>query len=90
MLTLMVWPPQSPDLNGVVLLWEELNREVHAKEPTSEGSLFEALETARQEFIPCCLTLTVPSANSVSPLEIATADRLILAIHKNCVVYLFL
>ena len=37
-----------------------------------------------------CLTLIVPSANSVSPLKIAVANRLIHAIQKNCIVYLFL
>ena len=36
------------------------------------------------------LTLIVPSANSVSPLKIAVANRLIHTIHKNCIVYLFL
>ena len=36
------------------------------------------------------LSLIVPSANSVSPLNIAIANRLIHAIHKNCIVYLFL
>ena len=37
-------------------------------------------------------TLIVPSANSVSPLKIVVANRLIHAIHKNCIVdrYLFL
>ena len=36
-----------------------------------------------------CLTLIVPSANSLSPLKIAIENRLIHAIHKNCIVYLF-
>ena len=36
------------------------------------------------------LTLIVPSANSVSPLKLPIANRLIHAIHKNCIVYLFL
>ena len=36
------------------------------------------------------LTLIVPRANSVSPLEIAVANRLIHTSHKNCIVYLFL
>ena len=36
------------------------------------------------------LTLIVPSANSVSPLKISVANRLIHTIHKNCIVYLFL
>ena len=37
-----------------------------------------------------CLTLIVPSANSLSPLKIAIVNRLIHAIHKNCIAYLFL
>ena len=40
--------------------------------------------------LPSVLTLIVPSANSVSPIKIAVANRLIQAIHKNCIVYLFL
>ena len=36
------------------------------------------------------LTLIVPSANSVSLLKIAVANRLIQVIHKICIVYLFL
>ena len=36
------------------------------------------------------LTLIVPSANSVSTLKIVVANRLIHAIHKNCIAYLFL
>ena len=35
------------------------------------------------------LTLRVPSANSVSLLEIAAANWLIHASFKNCIVYLF-
>ena len=41
-------------------------------------------------FTHIILTLIVPSANSVSPLKIAIANRLIHAIHKNGIVYLFL
>ena len=37
-----------------------------------------------------CLTLIVPSANSVSLLKIAVPNRLIHAIHKNCIVYIFI
>ena len=36
------------------------------------------------------LTLIVPSANSVSLLEIAVGNRFIHVIHKNCIVYLFM
>ena len=56
-------------------------------------SLIRALSSPRLEYweqVPSMLTLLVPSANSVSPLKIAAANRLIHAIHKNCIVYLFL
>ena len=32
---IMVWSPQSPDLNAIELLWEELDRKVRAQQPTS-------------------------------------------------------
>ena len=35
------------------------------------------------------LTLIEPSTNSVSPLKIAVGNRLVHAIHKNCIVYFF-
>ena len=31
----MIWPPQSPDLSPIELLWEEVDRQVQAKRPTS-------------------------------------------------------
>ena len=31
----MIWPPQSPDLSPIELLWEEVYRQVQAKRPTS-------------------------------------------------------
>ena len=41
-------------------------------------------------YSPTILNLIVPSANSVSPLEIAAENRFIHASHENCIVYLFL
>jgi hypothetical protein len=31
----MSWPPQSPDLNPVEMVWDELDRRVKKKQPTS-------------------------------------------------------
>lgn len=42
----MEWPPQSPDVNPIELLWDELDRQVKSMRPTSENSLFDSLQTA--------------------------------------------
>ena len=34
-LQIMEWPAQSPDLNSIELVWDELDRRVKAKQPTS-------------------------------------------------------
>lgn len=40
----MVWPPQSPDLNPIELLWDELDRNIRKTCPTSEKDLWEKLQ----------------------------------------------
>lgn len=50
-LKIMTWPPQSPDLSPIELAWDELDREVRRKRPTSENELFECLK-ASWENIP--------------------------------------
>ena len=40
----MDWPPQSPDCNPIELLWDELDRNVRDKFPTSKKHLFESLQ----------------------------------------------
>ena len=45
-LSVMEWPEQSPDLNPVELLWEQLDRLVHKKCPSSQSNLWEVLQEA--------------------------------------------
>lgn len=40
----MVWPPQSPDLNPIELLWEELDRKVRDRCPSSQEDMWKALQ----------------------------------------------
>lgn len=43
-LQLMAWPSQSPDLNPIELLWDELDRRVREKCPTSKEDLWKILQ----------------------------------------------
>ncbi|CDQ58310.1 unnamed protein product [Oncorhynchus mykiss] len=36
----MTWPPQSPDPNPIEMIWEELDRRVKEKQPTSAQHFF--------------------------------------------------
>lgn len=42
----MVWPPQSPDLNPIELLWEELDRKIRISCPSSAEELWRQLQNA--------------------------------------------
>ena len=35
----MIWSPQSPDLNPIEMVWDELDRRVKEKQPTSALSI---------------------------------------------------
>lgn len=45
-LKIMDWPPQSPDLNPIELLWDELDRQIRKTCPTSRSELWTHLLTA--------------------------------------------
>ena len=40
----MTWPPQSPDLNPIKMVWDEMDRRVKAKGPTSAQHFWELLQ----------------------------------------------
>ena len=42
-LSVMEWPAQSPDLNPIELLWEQLDRMVRKKCPSNQSNLWELL-----------------------------------------------
>lgn len=43
-LKIMTWPPQSPDLNPIELLWDQLDRQVRKCCPTSQEDLWRKLQ----------------------------------------------
>lgn len=45
-LKILTWPPQSPDINPIELLWDELDRRVKDLRPTSLGGLWNSLKEA--------------------------------------------
>uniref|UniRef100_A0A4W5MIC2 Uncharacterized protein n=1 Tax=Hucho hucho TaxID=62062 RepID=A0A4W5MIC2_9TELE len=40
----MIWPPQSPDLNPVEMVWDELDLRVKEKQPSSAQHMWELLQ----------------------------------------------
>jgi hypothetical protein len=40
----MTWPPQSPDLNPIEIVWDELDRRVKENQPTSAQHMWELLQ----------------------------------------------
>ena len=51
-LKMMEWPPQSPDLNPIELLWEELDRRVRKLNPTSASHLWTILQDSWKNLDP--------------------------------------
>ena len=43
-LKILKWPPQSPDLNPIELLWDELDRRIRDLKPTSISRLWECMQ----------------------------------------------
>ena len=40
----MTWPPQSPNLNPIEMVWDELDHRVKEKQPTSAQHMWELLQ----------------------------------------------
>lgn len=45
-LQILEWPPQSPDINPIELLWDEVDRQVRKVAPTSKADMWTALNDA--------------------------------------------
>ena len=58
-LNIMIWPPQSPDLNPIELLWEELDRQVRQSAPKSQTTMWESLQRTWNSLDPKILTKLV-------------------------------
>ena len=41
----MTWPPQSPDLNPIDMVWDELDRRVKENQPRSAQHMWELLQS---------------------------------------------
>ena len=48
-LKVMIWPSQSPDLNPIELLWDQLDRQVRKQCPTSQEDLWRILQQEWQK-----------------------------------------
>ena len=48
----LVWPPQSPDLNPIEHLWEEMGRRRQAKNPRNRQELKDVLQRVWDEIEP--------------------------------------
>ena len=48
-LKIMTWPPQSPDLNPIELLWDQLDRQVRKSCPLSQKDLWKKLQEEWQK-----------------------------------------
>ena len=44
----MTWPPQLPNLNPIQMVWDELDRRLKEKKPTSAQQMWELLGKAFQ------------------------------------------
>jgi hypothetical protein len=44
----VTWSPQSPNLNSIQMVWDELDRKVKEKQPTSAQHMWELLQDCRK------------------------------------------
>ena len=44
----MTWPPRSPDLNPIEMVWDQLDHRVKKKQPTSTQHMWELLQDYRK------------------------------------------
>jgi hypothetical protein len=47
----MIWPPQSPYLNTIEMVWDELDCRVNEKQPTSSQHMWELLQDRWKAFL---------------------------------------
>ena len=50
MLHHMTWPPQSPDLNQIEMVWDESDRRVKEKQPPSAQHMWNSFKTVGKAF----------------------------------------
>ena len=50
----MTWPPQSPDLNPIEMVWDELDRRVKEKQPKSDQNMWELLQNCWKSWLREC------------------------------------
>jgi len=56
------WPSQSPDLNPIEHLWEELNRQVQKHiVHSNKAALFKSLKEEWSEISPACINRLIES-----------------------------
>ena len=61
---LMEWPAQSPDLNPIEHLWEQLERQLGGRQFKKEADLMSALETEWEKISAECIVQLVDSMPS--------------------------
>ena len=76
-LQIMEWPAQSPDLNPIELIWDELDRRVKAKQPTSATHLWELLQQCCEELSEQYLISIVERMPRVCSAVISAKRRLL-------------